>query len=524
LLNNYVIYLRKSRADLELEAKGEMETLAKHEKALFELAHKMNLPVTAVYKEIVSGETISARPVVQQLIDEVEQGMWTGVLVMEIERLARGDTIDQGIIARAFKIGNTKIITPNKTYDPMNEFDEEYFEFGLFMSRREFKTIRRRMDQGRIASVKEGHWVSNRAPYGYERVKIENGKGFTLAPIESEATIVKMIFDYYVNGITDKNGNNNKIGMTKICNVLNSMGIKPRNTDKWVTATINGIIRNPTYCGKVRWNNRKSVKSVSNGKITKSRPRAKLEDCILADGLHEPIISEELWQKAYDIVSTNKRVSVPGQKTTQNPLVGLVKCGVCGRNLYRRPNTSSPDMLICQAKCGNIGSYLSIIEQRILNALSDWAKDYKLQYNQNDEQSSNIQNTQKALETIETELSNAKKQLNNVYDLLEQGIYDVDTFTARSAALKQRIDEVIQSKASLEKELEIQKKREETKIKFIPKIEHLLEVYNTMESPQAKNELLKEVLEKVEYKKDYGGRWKVQDDFSIRLYPRLPRN
>lgn len=67
----YLIYLRKSRADHEAEARGEGETLARHEKALTELAARMNLPVGAVYKEIVSGETISARPWMQRLLIEV---------------------------------------------------------------------------------------------------------------------------------------------------------------------------------------------------------------------------------------------------------------------------------------------------------------------------------------------------------------------------------------------------------------------------------------------------------------------
>lgn len=59
---------------------------------------------------------------------------------MEIERLARGDTIDQGIVAQTFKYSGTRIITPARDYDPSSEADEEYFEFGLFMSRREYQT------------------------------------------------------------------------------------------------------------------------------------------------------------------------------------------------------------------------------------------------------------------------------------------------------------------------------------------------------------------------------------------------
>jgi hypothetical protein len=76
----YAIYLRKSRADTEAEARGEMETLARHEKQLTELAHKMKLPIDKIYKEIVSGETIAARPV----IAAAASGGGTGALVGRI--------------------------------------------------------------------------------------------------------------------------------------------------------------------------------------------------------------------------------------------------------------------------------------------------------------------------------------------------------------------------------------------------------------------------------------------------------
>ena len=127
-MEQYLIYLRKSRSDLEAEAHGEGETLSRHEHTLLELAKRQHLNVTDIYREVVSGDTIAARPMMQRVLSEVEQGVWSGVLVMEVERLARGDTIDQGIIAQTFKFSGTKIITPIKTYDPDNEFDEEYFE------------------------------------------------------------------------------------------------------------------------------------------------------------------------------------------------------------------------------------------------------------------------------------------------------------------------------------------------------------------------------------------------------------
>ena len=71
---DYLIYLRKSRADLEAERHGEGETLARHERTLLDLAGRMKLNIVDIYREVVSGETIAARPVMQRLLGEVEEG------------------------------------------------------------------------------------------------------------------------------------------------------------------------------------------------------------------------------------------------------------------------------------------------------------------------------------------------------------------------------------------------------------------------------------------------------------------
>ena len=217
----YAIYLRKSRADAELEAQGELETLSRHSAVLMEYARRNSLDITEIYKEIVSGETISARPVMQQLLYAVEHNRYKGVLVMEIERLARGDTIDQGIVAQAFKYSNTLIITPQKTYNPNNEFDEEYFEFGLFMSRREYKTINRRLQAGRLQSVKEGKFIGNKPPYGYIKIKLKAEKGYTLEPNPQQAETVKLIFKWYAYGVDGVS-----VGYSEIAKRLHNMGIK----------------------------------------------------------------------------------------------------------------------------------------------------------------------------------------------------------------------------------------------------------------------------------------------------------
>ena len=280
----YCLYVRKSRADAEAEARGEGETLARHTNTLLELAKLRHLDITQIYREIVSGETIAARPVMQQLLSEVEQGMWDGVLVMEVERLARGDTVDQGIVAQTFKFSNTKIITPVKDYDPNNEFDEEYFEFGLFMSRREYKTINRRLQRGRITSVKEGKYLGSQAPYGYQREKIAGDKGYTLAPLPSEADIVRLIFQLYTKGEKQEDGSYKRLGVSRIVRRLNDMHISPRRSDHWSPATVRDILINPVYIGKIRWNWRKGSKKMVDGHIVSARPRSSIEDCIISDG------------------------------------------------------------------------------------------------------------------------------------------------------------------------------------------------------------------------------------------------
>ena len=240
----YAIYLRKSRVDLEAEAHGEGDTLARHRKTLLALAAAQQLNVTHIYEEVVSGDTIAARPQMQQLLADVDEGLWEGVLVMEVERLARGDTIDQGIVAQAFKVTDTKIITPLKSYDPNNEFDEEYFEFGLFMARREYKVINRRLQRGRLASVKEGKWVGNTPPYGYRRVKLAQDKGFWLEPDPETAPVVRNIFHWYVEGRSDGTVIH-PMGLQAICTKLNQSGIPSPSRQTWTASTVRDLLRKP---------------------------------------------------------------------------------------------------------------------------------------------------------------------------------------------------------------------------------------------------------------------------------------
>ena len=127
--NEILIYLRKSRSDdptLSVE-----DVLQKHETILNEWAEKnlgAIIPEENKYREVVSGETIDDRPEVQKLLKRVESPKIKAILIVEVQRLSRGDLEDAGRLIKLLRYTNTFIITPTKTYDLQDEYDWDIFE------------------------------------------------------------------------------------------------------------------------------------------------------------------------------------------------------------------------------------------------------------------------------------------------------------------------------------------------------------------------------------------------------------
>lgn len=526
-MEQYCIYLRKSRSDDDAEQRGEGETLARHEKALLSLANSQHLPVGKIYKEIVSGETLAARPVMQQLLADVENGMWHGVIVMEIERLARGNTLDQGIVANAFKYSNTLIVTPTKTYNPNNEFDEEYFEFGLFMSRREYKTINRRMQQGRKASVSEGKYCGSIPPFGYERKKIKGEKGYTLTIVPSEAEIVKMMYEMYAYGEKQADNTFQPVGRNTIAKHLNAMGIKNRKGGSWATSSVTRMLQNPVYMGKLTWDYRKTIKRTENGKVIPYRPIN--ENVLIYDGLHDPIVTEELWNIVHDKIKNNRPSSMPDFTSVKNPLAGVVRCAFCGNAMQRRPyqKTGQPASLICITHgCPNVSAPLFMVEDKLLASLEKWIKESELPLKATKEikVSDKKQVIESTINALNKEIANLKNQLENTFDLLEQGVYSAEIFTKRNQTLTQKIVEKETQLHDLSEEATLIKRNETEKILLIPKIKNLLDVYHSL-SVGEQNKLLRDVIDHADYKKTVNGRWhNPPDKFEIKVYPRISRD
>lgn len=515
----YCIYLRKSRKDLEAEQHGEGETLARHERTLLNLAKQRNLCIGNIYREVVSGETIAARPVMQQLLREVEQGIWDGVLVMEVERLARGDTIDQGVVQRAFQYSNTLIITPMKTYDPDNEFDEEYFEFGLFMSRREYKTIKRRMQNGRRAAVMEGKWPFNSAPYGFSRVKLEGEKGWTLEFNEDEAPTVRLVFSMFTGP--------DRTTIRAITRALNGAGIKPRRADHWIESTVRCMLANPVYDQRVKFGERSRVKTIKDGVPVCTRPRS--QEYTVVDGRHPRMVDHDVFMEAQSYLGGGVPLP-PGAYQLRNPLAGIIVCSECKKKMVRRPPTGtasrvhfSYDLLLCNTiDCPTIGSPLELVEKEVYNALADWVRGYKL--NGQAFVKSTIPEKEALLASAQQNYEQLLKQRGKMYDFLEQGIYTTEVFLERSADLQKRITESEGRVTALESDLAAERAREASAEQFLPACEHLLGCYWDL-SISERNRLLKLLVESIEYKKLKKNKKGERNNanFELTIKPRIPR-
>lgn len=524
MARGYAIYIRKSRIDIEAEAHGQGDTLLRHRTRLLALAEQSGFPIVKIYEEVVSGETITSRPQMQQLLQDVERGQYSGVLVMEVERLARGDTIDQGIVARAFQYSGTKIVTPVKTYDPTSEFDQEYFEFGLFMSRREYKMINRRQQAGRLASVSEGKWPSNRAPYGYSREKLNGQKGWTLTPDE-HAPIVTDIFRWYTAGAVSETGCSERLGASRIARRLNERHILSPGGKDWTNSAVGAILRNPAYAGWVRWGNRSQTKQMRDGEIVRSRPRAKSGDgrVRLCRGLHPSLVSQETFDLAQRLFQENP--SHPGPKTLplKNPLAGLVRCDGCGRNMVRRPGHSgSRDLLLCPyPSCPTVGTDLARIEAAVMAGLRCWLRDFELTPPDEDQAAAEEERASllRSITEADRELEQIGLQQSTAHDLVEQGVYTPEVFARRLEELSRRRLSTEEDRKRLYGSLKIleqsPKKEPAASVRFV------LDTYNLAKTATEKNDLLRSILDHVTYHKTVGGRCR-NSDLRITIYPRLP--
>lgn len=482
-IKKYLMYLRKSRADSDSESIEDV--LARHEAILQEYVYKKfgcYMPEENIFREVVSGETIDARPQIKKVLSLVANNDYEGVLVVEPQRLTRGDMLDCGTIIRVFRYNNVKIITPNCTYDLTNTQERKYLEMTLQQGNDYLEYIKTILGRGRLSSVKEGCYLGSKPPFGYDRTVID-GK-HTLTP-NADADTVRLIFDLFVN----QDMGSHLVGLE-----LERRGLKPLNAPNWHPATIRNIIRNPVYIGKIRWNNKKLVKVTDEFGNTKEKRDCKSPDKLLVDGLHQPIVSADLFEKAQR--KFGNMAKVKANKEIVNPFASLIKCGRCGKTflLRNRPERESLRLQCSnQIHCHSASIKFEPIKNAVVNALLAHIENYKVKIENDDGSSLKIQET--ILNKLKKEYAELSVQQSKLYDLLEKGIYSEALFLERQALLNE-------NKAQLENAIKEQQSNLPAAIDYQEKI---LDIHHAIEmlgddsvSAKEKNSFLKSIIDRIE--------------------------
>lgn len=521
-MNRYLMYLRKSRADRDFADEPVMDTLKRHKARLDEFCKNQGIIIEQVFYEVVSADSIAARPEMLNLLSAVESGKYSGVVVIDLERLCRGNTIDQGIVVNTFKYSQTSIITPYKTYDFQNEYDEESAEYGLMMGRSEYRRIKRRLWNGRIDSVKEGKYVGGNAPYGYRTVKLKKQKGFSLEVIPEEADIVRLIFDMYVNGVVD-HGVKKDAGAFVIARILNERGYTDQFGRSWHQGHITKILKDDTYTGKIVYMRRVEKKEIRNGTLVKTS-LSNNPGKMVVPGLHEAIITEDLFKQAQE-----KRISRPAphirrNHTMRNPFCGIIFCGLCGQTMQlRSPDKTGRRALYCRnVNCDCSGSYIDLVEEKFLEYLQEWTCGYQIKNSEKDDYSLSKSTLNFSINRIRKEIVDTQKQLSRTYDLLEQNIYTTEIFQERSEMLSDRLRMLNDKLSGAEEELARIEQYELARNQFVPRIQSIVEKYDSLKTTESKNRLLKEVIDRIEYIKTTKGKTH-SDEFTLKVYPRIPK-
>ncbi|WP_343036121.1 recombinase family protein [Kroppenstedtia pulmonis] len=506
------VYLRKSRKDIEEENRATDEgrifdTLERHRNQLMELAKKEQHHILDIYEEVVSGEHLLDRPQIQEMLKMVDNGNCDAVMVMDLDRLGRGDMYDMGMIYRAFQYSETLIITPNEVIDPNAEGAELLFGVKSIISREELKSITKRMQRGRQVSAKEGKSITRKPPFGY--LRDENLK---LYPDPDHAWIVKRIFEMVAEGK----------GRSAIAKELTKMGIPtPDRAREWNATTLKNILNNEVYRGHIIWGTKRNVKR--NGKyVAKPLPPDQWQR---KDNAHEPIISQELWEKAHANYGKNYIPPVHTPRKLTNPLAGLIYCNNCNYAMQYKKDSKNVIQMECRSsKCRGVvrGISFRTLEDRVLEIMEKKIQEFKADEKEaktkQKEPSVVISLHKKSLEAKEKELKTLYNQKENLHDFLEQGIYDIETFMVRQKKLADRIKETESEMKELQGGI-IQKEREEkNRTEFIPKIRTVIDAYQTTEDIEKKNQLMKSVLDRVLYTRPKGSKYR---EFTIEVHFRF---
>ncbi len=272
-----------------------------------------------------SGKSIEGRASFCRMMEDIKSGKdgVAYVLVFKLSRFGRNaaDVLSTLQVMQDFGVN---LICVEDGIDSSKDAGKLMISILSAVAEIERENIRVQTMEGRIQKAREGRWNGGFAPYGYRLV---DG---VLQINEDEAPAIRTIFEQYVNTDTGANGLSKYLETHGFQKLARQNGTSPL----FSATLIRAILKNPVYCGKIAFGRRKLEKIHGTRNEYHQVPQ---ENYLLVDGLHEGIVSEELWSAAQvKLLAQSKRYEpVNRSKTEQAHLLSaLVKCPVCGAGMY----------------------------------------------------------------------------------------------------------------------------------------------------------------------------------------------
>lgn len=493
-------YLRKSRSDDALLTVEEV--LQKHESILDDWAERNvggKIPEENKYREVVSGETIDDRPEMLQLLKDIEDPRVKAILVVEVQRLSRGDLMDAGRLMRILRYTNTLVIVVEfgieRVYDLRDEEDRYRFKRELEKGNENLEYFKKIQKRGRELSVQQGNFIGSVAPYGYDKtiVIVDKRECPTLKINEREANVVRMIFDMYVK---------ENMGYTRIANRLDGLGIKPPKGKFWSPPSIKDMLVNIHYIGKVKWDWRKTVTIVEDGELKHTRPKSRIGEYLVYEGKHPAIIEEEIFNAS--IARHGNNPKSPSNKELRNPFAGLLFCKKCGKSLVMRTYTNkgvekaAPRVLCAnQTKCDTGSCLYSELLERVKAVLQECIADFEIRINGDNKNARQLHNN--LIKDLESRLVSLEKNEISLWDkYAKEGMPQHIFETLKNNLLTEREEiksALCKAKESMPEPVDYQHK--------LYLFRDALDALNddTM-PPLVKNKLLKDCIDRIEYSKE----------------------
>ena len=274
-----------------------------------------------------SGKNIEGRPQFLQMLKDIESGKdkVEFVLVFKLSRFGRNAADVLSSLQRMQDFG-VNLICVEDGIDSSKDSGKLMISVLSAVAEIERENILVQTMEGRRQKAREGKWNGGFAPYGY---KLENGE---LLIAEDEAEVIRIIYDKYVN---------TTMGATAVATYLNEHGYvkkkRQNNTlDMFSAHFIKLVLDNPIYSGKLAYGRRK------NEKIAGTRNQyhiVKQDEYPIYEGVHEAIVSEEMWQMAQ---RKRRETGVRSEKIYnqehENILSSILRCPVCGAAMYGNVN------------------------------------------------------------------------------------------------------------------------------------------------------------------------------------------